>query len=244
MFAFLNNFLPLTISLIFLFAFSGCGKDVAAEKDYKMLRNQMINTQIKARGIKDKRVLKALLEVERHKFMPQKYRRFAYNDHPVPIGEGQTISQPYIVALMTEELRLKGNEKVLEIGTGSGYQAAVLSKLCAKVFSIEIFETLGEKAKKLLLELGFDNVKIKIGDGHKGWKKHAPFDAIIVTCAPANIPAPLIKQLKEGGRMIIPVGMHVQELILLTKKNGKIIQEKILPVRFVPMLKKNGGKAI
>ncbi|MDI6640953.1 MAG: protein-L-isoaspartate(D-aspartate) O-methyltransferase [Elusimicrobiota bacterium] len=195
----------------------------------------MVEKQMKARGIKDKLLLKALLKVERHKFVPENVRKLAYEDYPLPIGEGQTISQPYIVAFMTEQLSLRGSEKVLEIGTGSGYQAAILAELCREVYSIEIIPELALKAEKLLKEIGYKNIKIKIGDGYLGWEEHSPFDAIIVTCAPEHIPQPLIDQLAEGGRMIIPVGKYFQELVLIKKLKGKIIKKRVLPVRFVPM---------
>lgn len=195
----------------------------------------MVETQIIARGVKDKRVLEAMLKVERHKFVPLNLQKYAYEDYPLEIGEGQTISQPYIVALMTELLELKGNEKVLEIGTGSGYQAAILAELCKKVYTIEIIPSLAENAKKLLKNLGYKNIKVKTGDGFYGWKEYAPFDGIIVTCAPSDIPKPLIDQLAEGGRMVIPVGDIYQELLLIKKEKGKLIRKSIIPVRFVPM---------
>jgi protein-L-isoaspartate(D-aspartate) O-methyltransferase len=206
-------------------------------------RETMVRMQIESRGIKDLATLDALRKVERHKFVPLKYQNHAYEDHPLPIDEDQTISQPYIVALMTQVLDLKKNEKVLEIGTGSGYQAAVLGEICDHVYTIEIIDTLGQRAKKLLADLGYANINVRIGDGYKGWEEHSPFDAIIVTCAPTHIPEPLKKQLAEGGKMVIPVGKtFAQKLVLLTKKNGEIIQKAIIPVRFVPMLGENGKK--
>ncbi len=205
------------------------------ETDYTRLRQQMVEQQIQARGVKNERVLKAMLEVKRHLFVPEPYRELAYSDRPLPIGEGQTISQPYIVALMTELVNPRKDEKVLEIGTGSGYQAAVLAKLCQQVYTIEIVESLAESAKARLKKLGYDNINVKHGDGFKGWEKYAPYDAIIVTCAPPEIPPPLIEQLKEGGRLVIPVGEHFQELKLVEKENGEIHIRDIIPVRFVPM---------
>jgi protein-L-isoaspartate(D-aspartate) O-methyltransferase len=199
------------------------------------MRERMVETQIKGRGVKDQRVLSAMLRVERHRFVPQQYQSQAYADQPLPIGEGQTISQPYIVALMTELLELKGHEKVLEIGTGSGYQAAVLAELSGEVYSIEIIEPLATSAKILLLELGYRNVQVQAGDGYLGWPEQAPFDAIIVTCAPDHIPEPLIEQLKEGGRLVVPVGAHSQELKKIVKRSGKIETTDIIPVLFVPM---------
>lgn len=204
---------------------------------YKYQREKMVNEQIIARGIYNSKVLAAMRKVERHQFVPADLEKFAYADHPLPIGYGQTISQPYIVAFMTEAMQLEKTDKVLEIGTGSGYQAAVLGEICDSVFSIEIVEQLGERSEKLLKILGYKNVFVKTGDGYLGWEEHAPYDAIIVTCAPTHVPEPLKNQLKEGGKMIIPVGQReVQELVLLRKKNGKLVEKSILPVRFVPMV--------
>ena len=188
------------------------------------------------RGVHDKRVLAAISKVPREEFVPQDSRAASYTDQPLPIGYGQTISQPYIVAFMTEQLRPKPSDRVLEIGTGSGYQAAVLAELVAEVYSIEIIEPLAKTAEATLRRLGYKNVHAKVGDGYKGWPEHAPFDAITVTCAPDHVPKPLIDQLKEGGRMIIPVGgFGDQELYLLEKKNGELQRRAVLPVRFVPM---------
>ncbi len=200
-------------------------------------RTQMIDEQIIARGIKGEKIIEAFLKVERHLFVPEKFRNRAYGDHPLPIGEGQTISQPYIVAFMTHVLNLSRSDKVLEIGTGSGYQAAILGELSDNVFTIEINEPLGRSADRLLKELGYFNVKVKVGDGYKGWKEHAPFDAIIVTCSPTHVPEPLKEQLAEGGRMIIPVGeSYDQKLVYIEKVGGKLIRKSELPVRFVPMI--------
>jgi len=211
-------------------------------QDYKKLREKMVKNQIKRRGVSDKEVLEAMNKVERHLFVPKKYVNNAYDDSPLPIGEGQTISQPYIVAFMTEILKLDKTKKVLEIGTGSGYQAAILSEVAGEVYSIELIESLGKHAKTLLKKLNYNNVEVKIGDGYQGWKEHAPFDAIIVTCSPTHIPEKLKEQLSEGGLMIIPVGPRfAQELILLKKKNGKIKQTDVIAVRFVPM-KDDDGK--
>lgn len=213
------------------------------EKYFATLRERMVKEQIETRGISDERVLNAMRKVPRHKFVPEKYRAEAYEDYPLPIGEGQTISQPYIVALMTEALHLKEGEKVLEIGTGSGYQAAILAELTPHVYTIEILEPLAKKAQQTLTELGYTNVKVKRGDGYLGWPEYAPFDAIIVTCAPDHIPQPLIEQLAEGGRMVIPVGeRYVQTLYLVEKKEGKIVQKEIIPVVFVPMLREPQDK--
>ncbi|MFH1338892.1 MAG: protein-L-isoaspartate(D-aspartate) O-methyltransferase [Candidatus Omnitrophota bacterium] len=199
------------------------------------LREEMVRTQIEARGIGNERVLEAMRRVPRHKFVPWLYRKFAYEDTPLPIGEGQTISQPYIVALMTELLDLTGGERVLEIGTGSGYQAAVLAELAAEVYTIEILPTLAHRAKELLEELGYRNIKVKCGDGYLGWEEYAPFDAVIVTCAPEEIPKNLVEQLADGGKMVIPVGSAYQELKLIQKKNNAIKISGVIPVRFVPM---------
>lgn len=204
---------------------------------YLKKRIEMVEKQIIARGVKNEKVIEAMKKVPRHLFVPEEYRHLAYNDGPLPIGYDQTISQPYIVAYMTEVLDLKGNEKVLEIGTGSGYQAAILGEICKEVYTIEIVEELANRAKKILEDLGYKNIFIKIGDGYKGWPEKAPFDAIIVTCSPTNIPKPLIEQLAENGRMIIPVGeWYNQQLVLLRKKNGKMVRENLIPVRFVPMV--------
>ena len=204
-------------------------------------RQAMVDEQLKARDITDPRVLDVMGKVPRHEFIEPGLRQEAYEDYPLPIEEGQTISQPYIVALMTQSLKLKGKEKVLEVGTGSGYQAAVLAKLTAKVYSIEINEPLTRKASALLRRLGYANIEVKCGDGYFGWPEQAPFDGIIVTCAASRIPDPLFKQLKEGGRLIIPVGDagDVQTLTLVSKIKGKPKIEHITPVRFVPMTGEN-----
>ncbi|MBN1127657.1 MAG: protein-L-isoaspartate(D-aspartate) O-methyltransferase [Chitinispirillaceae bacterium] len=213
-----------------------------AQNDFTAQRRLMVKEQIQARGVSDSAVLAAMQKVPRHVFVPPRLRSGAYEDHPLPIGHGQTISQPYIVALMTGALDLTRNKKVLEIGTGSGYQAAILATLCDTVFSMEIIKPLGKRAADTLAAHGFSNVRVRIGDGYKGWAEHAPYDAIIVTCAPTHIPEPLKKQLAEGGIMVIPVGERGhQELLLLEKRNGRITKKAIIPVRFVPMTKKDGG---
>ncbi len=213
------------------------GVNAMAEDIYLKRRLKMVETQIRARGITAPRVLAAMERVPRHEFVPETYRDRAYEDMPLPIGHDQTISQPYIVAYMTEALRLKGNEKVLEIGTGSGYQAAVLAELGTEVYTIEIVKPLADEATKKLKRLGYKNVHVKWGDGYKGWPAYAPYDAIIVTAAPLKIPEELARELREGGRMIVPVGSFFQELILVTKEKGKLIKKKLIPVRFVPMVK-------
>jgi len=229
--------LVFSISLLFL---ANCteGKRVSESGprgDFKAMREKMVETQIKARGVKDSRVLSAMIKVERHLFVPKDLENSAYTDQPLPIGEGQTISQPYIVALMTELLELKGGEKVLEIGTGSGYQAAILAELAKEVYTIEIVERLAASAKNLLLALGYQNVNVKAGDGYLGWPDVAPFDAVIVTAAPDHIPKPLLDQLKEGGRMVLPVGTYTQVLKKIVKRSGRFETTDTIPVIFVPM---------
>lgn len=199
------------------------------------MRQQMVNRQIIARGVKDPLVLDAMANVKRHEFVLPGQEAEAYEDGPLPIGEGQTISQPYIVALMTELAHVNKDSRVLEVGTGSGYQAAILSFVCARVYSIEIIEKLGLAAKKKLSDLGYDNVEVRIGDGYQGWPEAAPFDAILVTAAPDHVPKPLLDQLKVGGKLVIPVGDYYQELEVITKKATGIDREKVIPVRFVPM---------
>ena len=204
--------------------------------EYLERRYTMVKRQIEDRGIKDPRVLAAMREIPRHEFVPEESRQSAYEDRPLGIGFGQTISQPYIVAFMTEQLAPKPGDRILEVGTGSGYQAAILSKMVAEVFSIEIVPQLAESAAATLKKLNLQNVQTKAGDGYKGWPEYAPFDAIIVTCAPDHVPNPLVKQLKEGGRMIVPVGdVGEQSLYLLEKRDGKVERTSVLPVRFVPM---------
>lgn len=198
-------------------------------------RTNLIERTIIARGIKDSLVIDAMLRVQRHLFVPEAYQREAYMDYPLPIGEGQTISQPYIVAIMTELCRIDSTSKVLEIGTGSGYQAAILAEIAESVFTIEIICALAERAKKTLDSLGYKNIEVICADGYRGLPEHAPFDAIMVTAAPDHIPQPLIDQLKVGGRLVIPVGEEFQELQVLIKKEEGSKVESIIPVRFVPM---------
>lgn len=224
----------LTLFIVLVFG-AGCGNAAGKNDPFSRERAYMVARQIKARGVKNERVLDAMNKVPRHEFVPFHLKSVAYTDAPLPIGEGQTISQPYIVALMTELVNPNRNDRVLEIGTGSGYQAAVLAELAKEVYTIEIVEPLALKAAALLKRLNYDNVIVKYGDGFIGWEEYAPFDAIVVTAAPAQVPQPLMEQLAEGGRLVIPVGTHWQELKLLTKKNGKIITKNIIPVRFVPM---------
>jgi protein-L-isoaspartate(D-aspartate) O-methyltransferase len=213
------------------------GRDVpAAPADAGAERRRMVEQQLAARGITDRRVLEAMAAVPREELVPAPLRGLAYEDRPLPIGHGQTISQPFIVAFMTEKLEPRPADRVLEIGTGSGYQAAVLSGLVAEVYTIEIVEPLARRAEADLGRLGYRNVHVRAGDGYRGWPEHAPFDAIIVTCAPDHVPQPLVDQLKDGGRMIVPVGpAGDQELVLLSKREGRVERRAVLPVRFVPM---------
>jgi protein-L-isoaspartate(D-aspartate) O-methyltransferase len=222
--------------ILALLAATGCGQSPVPVADFESQRKRMVMEQLMPRGIHEKRVLAAMAKVPREEFVPEAYRAETYGDHPLPIGHGQTISQPFIVAFMTEQLRPEPSDRLLEIGTGSGYQAAILAELVGEVYSIEIIEPLAKNAEETLQRLGYKNIHVKVGDGYKGWPEHAPFDAIIVTCAPDHVPQPLIDQLKERGRMIIPVGPgFAQELYLLEKENGKLHRSSVLPVRFVPM---------
>jgi protein-L-isoaspartate(D-aspartate) O-methyltransferase len=209
--------------------------DAKSEARWAAARAEMVRSQIAARDIRDPRVLEAMRKVPRHRFVPTDSQHRAYLDSPLPIGFGQTISQPYVVAAMTELLRPESMDRVLEIGTGSGYQAAVVSRLVAKVYSIEIVPELAERAAKALAELGYANVEVSSGDGYRGIPKQAPFDGILVTAAPDEIPAPLLEQLAVGGRMVIPVGDVYQQLTVVEKTDRGIIKHTVFPVRFVPM---------
>ncbi len=229
-------FLPLLLVLISPLVHSACDLN-----EYTRLRDKMVQDQIVARGIQDPGVIRAMKTVPRHCFVSLNYRAFAYGDYPLSIGNGQTISQPYIVAYMSEALELAPSDKVLEIGTGSGYQTAILAELAKEVYTIEIIADLGKHAQEQLRELGYKNIQARIGDGYKGWPEAAPFDAIIVTCAPEEIPKILLDQLKDGGRMVIPLGNQEsgQQLFKITKKDGKVIRHPEMNVRFVPMVKGN-----
>jgi protein-L-isoaspartate(D-aspartate) O-methyltransferase len=239
----LRALLPSVLLAMSLVGGAAGGRVAAAERDavqpdsYLQARREMVASQLRARGIANERVLSAMERVPRHEFVPDLIRGLAYTDRPLPIGHDQTISQPFIVAFMTEALKPMPTDRVLEIGTGSGYQAAVLAELVARVYTIEIVAPLGERARADLARLKVDNVQVRIGDGYEGWPEHAPFDAIIVTCSPERVPAPLVAQLRDGGRMIIPVGESpgAQSLYLLEKRGGKVEQRAVLPVRFVPM---------
>lgn len=209
-----------------------------AEKDdgtYSQKRWEMVEYQIISRGVREPEIIEAMLKIPRHEFVPENFRHQAYLDCALPIGMGQTISQPYIVAFMTELLSLSKGDKVLEIGTGSGYQAALLAEIGCEVFTIEIVEPLSQSAEAILTDLGYKNIHLRVGDGYQGWEEHAPYDAIVVTAAPPEIPEPLIAQLKENGRLVIPVGEDIQELILITNTKEGLVEKRETLVRFVAM---------
>jgi protein-L-isoaspartate(D-aspartate) O-methyltransferase len=221
------------ICLVLLLA-TACARSGAAEEP-RTLREAMVAEQIAARGVRDGRVLDAMRNVPRHEFVPAELRGAAYGDRPLPIGKSQTISQPYIVALMTELAEVRRGSRVLEVGTGSGYQAAVLAEMGADVYSIEIVESLARSAADRLRRLGYGSVHVRHGDGYRGWPEHAPFDAIVVTAAPPGIPPPLKAQLKAGGRLVIPVGERFQELQVITRSAEGFSVRSVAPVAFVPM---------
>ena len=234
------------VTLLLSYAFPNCttktstpSADLPQEKAFELRRTAMVRDQIKERGIADTAVLGAMRRVPRHRFVPLELRDLSYTDQPLPIGLDQTISQPYIVALMTELLDLRRNQRVLEIGTGSGYQAAVLAEIADSVWTIEILEPLAASARKRLQSMGYSNVQVRHGDGYAGWPGHAPFDRIIVTAAAEEIPSPLLEQLKEGGRMVIPVGaaFSIQSLVLVEKRDGRILKKNVTAVRFVPLIR-------
>lgn len=208
----------------------------AESPQFKEARRQMVERQLRARDISDPKVLEVMGRVPRHEFVPDELDHQAYDDHPLPIGHGQTISQPYIVALMTQLARPRPDARALDIGTGSGYQAAILAELCKEVYSIEIVEPLADEARRRLARLGYKNVTVRTGDGYRGWPEHAPFDLIIVAAAPDHIPQPLVDQLAPGGRMVLPVGSYPQDLVVVEKKeNGQVERRSVAPVMFVPM---------
>jgi protein-L-isoaspartate(D-aspartate) O-methyltransferase len=214
-------------------------QDEDKEAIFAQRRQNMVIYQLESRDITDSKVLQAMLTIPRHEFVDEGIRESAYNDYPLPIGEGQTISQPYIVALMTQLLELKGGEKVLEIGTGSGYQTAVLAEIVKEVYTVELYESLSKKSEILLKKLGYKNIYFKIGDGYYGWEEYAPYDAIIVTCAPDHVPPPLLKQIKDdGGRIVIPLGgvWMVQTLMKIEKIKGEVSSKGTMGVSFVPMI--------
>jgi protein-L-isoaspartate(D-aspartate) O-methyltransferase len=232
------------VVLFYIQILSNCGggnnheftKNNANQKNkYEQRRMKMVNEQIIARNIHDKKVIEAMKKVPRHEFVPADYVNSAYKDSPLPIGHGQTISQPYIVAYMTEQLDLSEKDTVLEIGTGSGYQAAVLAEIVSHVYTIEIVPELASMANEVLKNLGYENVSVKMGDGYKGWQEYAPYDAIMLTAAPLRIPQPLLNQLEDNGRLIAPIGDEFQELVLVTRNGENFSRKKLIPVRFVPM---------
>ncbi|MBA7612862.1 Protein-L-isoaspartate O-methyltransferase [subsurface metagenome] len=219
---------------------TGCGGKMKQEErpdPYQTAREQMVRVQLEARDITDERVLTAFRKVPRHAFVPDSYQTGAYGDFPLPIGENQTISQPYMVAIMTQLLKLKGDEKVLEVGTGSGYQAAILGELAAEVYTIELLSGLAETAEKRLDSLGYTNVHVKAGDGYLGWPEAAPFEGIIITCAPEKLPQPLVEQLAIGGRLVVPIGPqhHAQTLTIYTKQDTGLAKRYEGGCYFVPM---------
>ncbi|HMO49894.1 MAG TPA: protein-L-isoaspartate(D-aspartate) O-methyltransferase [Kiritimatiellia bacterium] len=217
---------------------AACRAEVPDEARWAAMKERMIQIDLMGRGIRNPAVLEAMRSVPRHEFVPEEQRPWAYGDHPLPIGEGQTISQPYIVAAMTELLDPQPDHVVFEVGTGSGYQAAILAGLVREVYTVEIVPGLGERSAELLARLGYTNVVVRVGDGYAGWPEHAPFDGIIVTCGAERIPQPLVEQLKPGGRMVIPVGPYhqVQDLMVVEKdENGEVTTRSVMAVRFVPM---------
>lgn len=229
----------LIVFLIFFLTIFAQEQEEDREAIFAQKRQSMVVNQLQNRDIIDSKVLQAMLTVPRHQFVDERIKESAYNDYPLAIGEGQTISQPYIVALMTQLLELKGGERVLEIGTGSGYQAAVLAEIVEEVYTIEIYESLSKKSEKLIKDLGYRNIHFKIGDGYYGWEEYAPYDAIIVTCAPDYIPPQLLQQIRDdGGRIVIPVGgiWMAQTLMKIEKIKGEVKSTGIIGVRFVPMI--------
>ena len=227
--------MPFFAKVLAVTAFTAPSAPPADQAPLVRARERMVAEQIAARGVGDAKTLRAMRRVPRHLFVPDGEMAAAYADHPLPIGHGQTISQPYIVGFMTEALGLRGGETVLEVGTGSGYQAAVLAEIVARVYTIEIVAPLAAESKARLQRLGYANVEVRAGDGYLGWPEAAPFDAIMVTAAAPRIPDRLLQQLKDGGRLIIPVGDHVQELVLVTRRGPRLDERRVLPVRFVPM---------
>jgi len=227
--------LQLLVALAFVLAFAPFGRLEAQAGDPETRRRQMVATQIAARDVRDPQVLAAMERVPRHLFVPPEVRGQAYEDYPLPIGDEQTISQPYIVALMTSLLELRGGERVLEIGTGSGYQAAVLAEIAGEVYTIEILGSLAQRSRATLAELGYRNVEVRHGDGWAGWPERAPFDGILVTAASPRVPQPLLEQLKIGGRLVVPVGRFFQDLLVYTRTAEGFEKRNVIPVRFVPL---------
>jgi protein-L-isoaspartate(D-aspartate) O-methyltransferase len=216
------------------------GTETNGQDNFDAMRERMVDTQIRARDVQNAAVLEAMRRVPRHFFVPDAERPFAYDDRPLPIGRGQTISQPYIVAYMTEALQAEPSHKVLEIGTGSGYQAAVLAEIVKQVYSIEIVPTLADSARRSLAQAGYRNVEVRTGDGYLGWPEHAPFDRVIVTAAPPEIPQALVDQLAVGGVMVVPVGTAYQEIVIITKTEAGVTEKRTIEVRFVPMVSLRG----
>jgi protein-L-isoaspartate(D-aspartate) O-methyltransferase len=227
---------------LLIIALFAAGLAGAQDDEFASERIRMVEKQLERRGVTDPRILEAMKKVKRHLFVPKRVRGLSYEDTPLPIGYDQTISQPYIVAYMTEVAGIKPGDKVLEIGTGSGYQAAVLAEIAGEVYTVEIVKPLADTARTKLEDMGFTNVHVRWGDGYKGWPQNAPFDVIIVTAAPPEVPQVLVEQLKVGGRMVIPVGIFFQEIYLVTKTESGIEKKALLPVRFVPMVHPKKGK--
>lgn len=224
-----------TLAFSFFLILAAVNNAEGGDDEYTRMRRDMVESQIISRGVSDPELIEAMLKVPRHEFVPEGLEHQAYLDSALPIAMGQTISQPYIVAYMTELLSLKKGDKVLEIGTGSGYQAAIIAEIGCDVYTIEIVELLSQSAKNILTKLGYRNIHFRVGDGYQGWEENSPFDAIIVTAAPPEIPGPLKAQLKENGRMVIPVGEGIQDLILITNTKKGLVEKRVTPVRFVPM---------
>jgi protein-L-isoaspartate(D-aspartate) O-methyltransferase len=237
----IDSLRPLILCGLTLCIVMACaGSDTSGQDNFQALRERMVETQIRARDVRNADVLQAMGRVPRHLFVPDDVRRFAYDDRPLPIGRGQTISLPYIVAYMTEALQLAPAHTVLEIGTGSGYQAAILADIVTQVYSIEIVPDLAESARRALALAGVRNVEVRTGNGYLGWPDRAPFDRIIVTAAPPEIPQALVDQLAAGGIMVVPVGTSHQEIVVVTKTPAGVIQQRTIEVRFVPMVSKPG----
>lgn len=235
----IDSLRPLALCAFTLVLVMACaGTATNGQSDFEAMRERMIETQIRARDVRTAEVLEAMRRVPRHLFVPSDLRQFAYDDRPLPIGRGQTISQPYIVAYMTEALQVTPAHTVLEIGTGSGYQAAVLANIVKQVYSIEIVPDLAGSARRALAEAGYRNVEVRTGNGYRGWQERAPFDRIIVTAAPPEIPQPLVDQLAIGGIMVVPVGTSHQEIVVITKTPGGATEKRTIEVRFVPMVSK------
>jgi protein-L-isoaspartate(D-aspartate) O-methyltransferase len=235
----IDSLRPLVLTGLTLCSVMACaGAEISGQDNVQMMRERMVETQIRARDVQNAAVLQAMRRVPRHLFVPEHERPFAYDDRPLPIGRGQTISQPYIVAYMTEALQLEPSHTVLEIGTGSGYQAAVLAEIARQVYSIEIVPDLAESARLALAQAGYQNVEVRTGNGYLGWPDRAPFDRIIVTAAPPEIPQALVDQLAVGGVMVVPVGTAYQEMVIITRTPDGVTQKRTIEVRFVPMVSK------